>query len=103
LFILLHFCIIYIFDWSPFEWRLSEQLYLVIKNHPFFTIMREENAVLQFLIICQMSLLHSSHQESFCLLCKTNGVRWQLFIGVLFLENLNVAENVTFIRKMRVP
>lgn len=69
----------------------------------FSQLMREENAILQFLIICQMSLLHSSYQGSLCLLCKTSGVRWQLFIGMLFLENLNVAENVTSIRKMRVP
>lgn len=65
--------------------------------------MREENAILQVLIICQMSLLHSLHQGSLCLFCKTSGVWWQLFIGMLFLENLNVAENVASIRKMRIP
>lgn len=65
--------------------------------------MREENAILQFLIIYQMSLLHFSHQGILCLLCKTSGFRCQLFIGMLFLENVNVPESVTSIRKMRVP
>lgn len=83
-----------------FELCLLESFSLVVKNHPFISfffffpqLMREENAILQFWGIYQISGLHFLHQRSLYLLCKLSGAKWKLFIVKLFKESLNIAEN----------
>lgn len=75
LFILLGFCFIYIFNYLPelfgvhLNYAFQNNCLLLLKTIflSFSQLMRKENALLQFLVICQISGLPFSHQRNLSL------------------------------------